>query len=78
MDLCSSREGIGRFRVNVHYQRGTIAGSLRLLPEKIPTLESLHLPPALRRLAEARQGAGAGYGSHRLRVKVPRSQRWWI
>ena len=31
-------------------------GSLRLLPEKIPTLESLHLPPALRKLAEARQG----------------------
>jgi twitching motility protein PilT len=26
------------------------------LPEKIPTLESLHLPPGLRSLAEARQG----------------------
>lgn len=55
-DLCFSREGIGRFRANIHYQRGTLAGSLRLLPEKIPTLESLHLPPGLRRLAEARQG----------------------
>jgi twitching motility protein PilT len=56
VDFCFSREGIGRFRANVHYQRGTIAGSVRLLPEKIPTLESLHLPPALRSLAEARQG----------------------
>ena len=56
VDLCFSREGIGRFRANVHYQRGTLAGSVRLLPEKVPTLESLHLPPALRRLAEARQG----------------------
>ncbi|HEY1759177.1 MAG TPA: PilT/PilU family type 4a pilus ATPase [Bryobacteraceae bacterium] len=55
-DLCFSREGIGRFRSNIHYQRGTVAGSLRLLPEKIPTLEALHLPPVLRRLAEARQG----------------------
>ena len=55
-DLCFSREGIGRFRANVHYQRGTLAGSVRLLPEKIPTFESLHLPPILRRLAEARQG----------------------
>lgn len=55
-DLCFSREGIGRFRANIHYQRGTLAGSLRLLPEKIPTLESLHLPPTLRRLAESRQG----------------------
>jgi len=56
VDLCFSREGIGRFRANVHHQRGTVAGSIRLLPEKIPTLESLHLPPVLRRFAEARQG----------------------
>src|SRR5580658_2682271 len=55
-DLCFSREGIGRFRSNIHYQRGTVAGSLRLLPDRMPTLESLHLPPVLRRLAEARQG----------------------
>jgi twitching motility protein PilT len=56
VDLCFSREGIGRFRANVHHQRGTIAASIRLLPEKIPTLESLHLPPMLRKLADARQG----------------------
>jgi len=56
VDLCFHREGIGRFRANIHYQRGTVAGSLRLLPERIPTLESLNLPPTLRRLAEARQG----------------------
>ena len=56
VDLCFSREGIGRFRANVHHQRGTVAGSIRLLPEKIPTLESLHLPPILRKFAEARQG----------------------
>jgi twitching motility protein PilT len=55
-DLCFTRPGIGRFRANVHYQRGTLAGSIRLLPEKIPTLDSLHLPPTLRRFAEARQG----------------------
>jgi len=56
VDLCFSREGIGRFRANIHHQRGTIAGSIRLLPEKVPTLESLHLPATLRRFAEARQG----------------------
>ena len=56
VDLCFSRDGIGRFRANVHHQRGTVAGSIRLLPERIPTLESLHLPPILRKLAEARQG----------------------
>ena len=38
VDLCFTRDGIGRFRGNVHHQRGTLAGSIRLLPEKIPTL----------------------------------------
>ena len=56
VDLCFTREGIGRFRANVHHQRGTLAGSIRLLPDKIPTIESLHLPATLRRLAESRQG----------------------
>ncbi len=56
VDLCFHREGIGRFRANIHFQRGTLAGSLRLLPERVPTLESLNLPPLLRRLSEARQG----------------------
>lgn len=55
VDFCFSRD-IGRFRANVHHQRGTLAGSIRLLPARIPTLESLHLPAALRRLAETRQG----------------------
>ncbi len=55
-DLCFTRPGIGRFRANIHYQRGTLAGTIRLLPEKIPTLESLHLPGGLRRFAESRQG----------------------
>ena len=56
LDFCFQRDGIGRFRANLHYQRGTLAGSIRLLPARIPTLESLHLPPGLRRWAEARQG----------------------
>ena len=56
VDLCFSREGIGRFRANIHHQRGSVAGSIRLLPEKVPTLESLHLPSTLRKFADARQG----------------------
>jgi twitching motility protein PilT len=56
IDLCFSRDGIGRFRANIHHQRGTLSGSFRLLPESIPSLDSLHLPNTLRRLAEARQG----------------------
>jgi twitching motility protein PilT len=56
VDFGFVRESIGRFRANVHYQRGTLAASIRLLPARIPTLESLHLPSGLSRLADRRQG----------------------
>jgi twitching motility protein PilT len=56
LDFCFVRNSIGRFRANFHYQRGTLAGALRVLPEQIPSLESLHLPAALTMLAERRQG----------------------
>jgi twitching motility protein PilT len=56
VDFCFVRESIGRFRVNLHYQRGTLAAAVRLLPARVPTLESLHLPASLARLADRRQG----------------------
>jgi twitching motility protein PilT len=56
VDLGFVRENLGRFRVNIHHQRGTLAASIRLLPSRIPSLESLHLPLSLAKLAERRQG----------------------
>jgi twitching motility protein PilT len=56
LDFCFVRKAIGRFRANYHYQRGTLAASIRLLPEQVPSLEALHLPPGLALLAERRQG----------------------
>ena len=44
VDFSFMRGGLGRFRANIHYQRGTLAASIRLLPGQMPTLESLHLP----------------------------------
>src|SRR5260370_24753767 len=58
VDLSFVRENLGRFRVNIHHQRGTLAASIRLLPSRIPSLESLHLPLSLAKLAERRQGLG--------------------
>ncbi|MHB1958106.1 MAG: type IV pilus twitching motility protein PilT [Acidobacteriaceae bacterium] len=55
-DFCFVRNSIGRFRANFHYQRGTLAASIRLLPAQIPSLESLHLPAMLAQLTERRQG----------------------
>ena len=56
LDFCFVRGALGRFRANFHYQRGTLAASIRLLPAQIPTIESLNLPPVLARLTERRQG----------------------
>ncbi len=56
VDFCFVRGAAGRFRANFHFQRGTLAASIRLLPAQIPTLESLHLPASLGMLADRRQG----------------------
>jgi twitching motility protein PilT len=56
LDFCFVRNAIGRFRANFHYQRSTLAASIRLLPAQIPSLESLHLPAALAQMSERRQG----------------------
>ena len=38
VDFCFVRDPIGRFRANIHYQRGTLAASIRLLPARSPSL----------------------------------------
>jgi twitching motility protein PilT len=56
LDFSFVRKSIGRFRANFHYQRGTLAAAIRVLPEQVPSLEGLHLPAGLAHLAERRQG----------------------
>ena len=46
----------GRFRINLYYQRNTIAGAFRLLPPKVKTIEELFLPKICHRFAELKQG----------------------
>jgi twitching motility protein PilT len=45
-----------RFRGNVFYQRGSVAASFRLIPQRIPKLEELNLPPILGDFALTPQG----------------------
>ncbi|MCH7541900.1 PilT/PilU family type 4a pilus ATPase [Patescibacteria group bacterium] len=45
-----------RFRVNAFYQKGYLSGALRLIPNRIPNLEELHLPKVLGNLTKLRQG----------------------
>ena len=56
LDFCFVRGSTARFRANLHFQRGTLAASIRVLPSEVPTLESLNLPKSLSILAERRQG----------------------
>src|SRR5437764_10218818 len=35
--------GLGRFRINLHHERGRPAAAIRALPTKVPALRDLHL-----------------------------------
>lgn len=48
--------GNGRFRVNIYYERRSIAAALRLIPNKIRTLDQLGLPKILHDFTTLRQG----------------------
>lgn len=47
---------IGRFRVNLYFQKGALAGAFRYLPKEIRTIEDLHLPKICHSFADLRQG----------------------
>ncbi|HZN02246.1 MAG TPA: type IV pilus twitching motility protein PilT [Candidatus Polarisedimenticolia bacterium] len=56
IDLAYSVPGLGRFRVNIFQQRGTVGLVLRVIPSKILTTEELVLPPVLKTVADERRG----------------------
>src|SRR4051795_2247947 len=56
VDLSYSIPQKTRFRVNVFAQRGTYAIVLRVIPEGIPTLESLKLPAELTNICNLKNG----------------------
>jgi twitching motility protein PilT len=56
VDAGLSVPGLGRFRVNVHRQRGSVALVVRQVPEGIPPLDELGLPSQLERLVEEERG----------------------
>lgn len=56
LDFSHSIPGVSRFRVNAYYQRGQMALAIRPIPNQIPTLEQLELPPILKQLIEKPRG----------------------
>ncbi|MGH9196705.1 MAG: type IV pilus twitching motility protein PilT [Acidimicrobiia bacterium] len=56
MDFAYSEAGLGRFRVNVFRQRGSVAMAARRVLPGSPAFETLGLPPAVRTLADEQRG----------------------
>ena len=55
-DVALEHPALGRFRVNVYRQRGTIAIVFRSIPPGIPSFQALGLVPSVQRLAEEHRG----------------------
>jgi len=56
MNFGLSVAGVGRFRVNVFRQRGSVAMVIRYITDKVPSVEDLRLPPILSELVMHKRG----------------------
>ena len=56
VDVAWQAPGVGRVRASVFRQRGTVAISMRLIPDKVPTLDMLGLPASVVELANEARG----------------------
>src|SRR5687767_12582649 len=56
VDLAYGVPGLGRFRVNVFQQRGTIGAVLRVIPFKVLSVRELLMPPILEKIALDERG----------------------
>ncbi len=56
VDLSYSVRGMGRFRVNVFFQRASVGMALRLIPSTMPRLDDLGLPPTITAMTEKPRG----------------------
>jgi twitching motility protein PilT len=48
--------GVGRFRINLHRERGRAAAAVRLLPTRVPRLSTLGFPASVEALAQLPRG----------------------
>lgn len=56
VDLAYAVPGLGRFRVSVYRQRGTVAMVFRSISFSIPTLDGLNLPPVIKKMCLEERG----------------------
>ncbi len=56
MDLALSISKMGRFRINLYKQRGTIGIAIRQVNTKVPTFQELNLPDVIKDTSDAKRG----------------------
>ncbi len=56
VDLGYGVPGLGRFRINIFQQRGTLGISIRAIPYKIQSFKELNLPPVLEKISMETRG----------------------
>ena len=56
VDTAHSVAGVGRFRINVYRQRGSLSLAVRRVVPGAPAIEDLKLPPVIQRLADEDSG----------------------
>lgn len=56
VDFSYAIQGLSRFRVNAFLQRGSVAIAIRLVNEKVPTLDELGMPAVLKTFAQKPRG----------------------
>jgi twitching motility protein PilT len=56
LDFALMVSNLGRFRGNAHYSRSAVEATFRHIPDKIPSIDALGLPPIVKRLCALEQG----------------------
>ena len=56
VDFAYTVEGLGRFRVNVYQQKGTVAFAMRSIMHAAASIRELNLPPVLEQIAMRPRG----------------------
>src|SRR3989338_4968164 len=56
LDFTYDVPGLSRFRVNVHFQRNSVAASIRTIPREVPGFEQLNLPSQLINFCKLERG----------------------
>ncbi|MCE0484342.1 MAG: type IV pilus twitching motility protein PilT [Methylacidiphilales bacterium] len=56
LDFALTVANLGRFRSNAHLNRGAVEAAFRHIPDEVPSLDKLGLPPIIKRLCSAERG----------------------